>query len=54
MDVFETLAMIDTIPEEEWNTMTGEHGKITKIKQLAFHDMIYFEDGHVEAVYIGD
>lgn len=53
-NIFEALDLLDTVPEEEWGTKEGEHGKLVNVKHLSFHDMYYYEDGHVEAIYIGD
>lgn len=55
MTIMEALEWADRIPEEEWNKVVNpKHGKVVKVKQLAFHDVIYYEDGYVEAIYIGD
>lgn len=52
-NIFEALDLLD-LPEEVWDTEEGEHGKLLKVKQLAFTELYYYEDGHVEAIYIGD
>lgn len=43
--------------EREWPSekeFVGSHGKIVKVQQVAFCDIMIYEDGHEERFYIGD
>ena len=53
-DVMEALSLLDTVPESEWNTKTGEHGKLIEVRVMPYHDVFVYEDGYEFWNYIGE
>lgn len=46
--------LMDMEADQETGFWLGQHGKVVKREQRAYHDVTIFEDGYEDYDYIGD